>query len=85
MGFALWIDEDEQLAWAQGTHEYRPYGAAVIGSRGQFRWNDFRQSRRVPRSLRRQFVGFFGSLETVNECLDRGGKRTTRLTPGHLL
>jgi hypothetical protein len=25
MGFALWIDADADLAWAQGTHEYRPW------------------------------------------------------------
>ena len=28
MGFYLWVDEES--AWAQGTYEYRPMGAAVI-------------------------------------------------------
>jgi hypothetical protein len=30
MGFAVWIDRRNSLAWAQGTHEYRPMGTAVI-------------------------------------------------------
>jgi hypothetical protein len=34
MGFYLWIDRD--LAWAQGTYEYRPMGAAVIAASGAF-------------------------------------------------
>ncbi len=32
MGFALWLDDE--LAWAQGTHEYRPMGTAVIHAGG---------------------------------------------------
>jgi hypothetical protein len=40
MGFALWIDGE--LAWAQGVHEYRPMGAAVIGVTDRFRHRDFR-------------------------------------------
>jgi hypothetical protein len=85
MGFALWIDEQERVAWAQGTHEYRPMGTAVIALTGQFRHSDFRQTRSIPSDLRPSFAGFFGSLETVNEYLFNGAKPKLRPTPGHLL
>jgi hypothetical protein len=85
MGFAVWIDADNGLAWAQGTHEYRPMGSAVIASTDQFRHRDFRQSRRLPLHLRRSFVGFFGSLEEVNARLRRQSKWKRRPTPAHLL
>ena len=69
MGFALWIDDS--VAWAEGTHEYRPLGAGVIASSSQFVERDFRP--RAPR--RRQndpaFAGFFGSLVEVNAHLAR--------------
>jgi len=89
MGFAVWIDAENGLAWAQGTHEYRPMGSAVIASTDQFRHRDFRHSRRPPAHLRRSFVGFFGSLEEVNVRL-RAHRRTPRkwkpqATPAHLL
>ena len=85
MGFALWIDAEPGLAWAQGTHEYRPLGAAVISFTDQFRARDFRQSRRRPRHLGQAFVGFFGSLEEVNVCLRSGIRPKLRATPAHLL
>jgi hypothetical protein len=85
MGFALWIDSEPGLAWAQGTHEYRPLGAAVISSTDQFRPRDFRPSRRRPRHLSRAFAGFFGSLEEVNVCLRRKIPPKLRATPAHLL
>jgi len=75
MGFALWIDTDEAVAWAQGTHEYRPMGAAVIAINDQFRPADFRPSRRSPSRLDRAYLGLFGSLEEVNQFLR---KRRTR-------
>lgn len=85
MGFALWIDTKEGLAWAQGTHEYRVLGAAVIAVTDQFRNRDFRQSRSAPRHLYRSFAGFFGSLETVNEYLQSdANQRRLRTTPSHL-
>ncbi|HEX6545227.1 MAG TPA: hypothetical protein VF023_02890 [Bryobacteraceae bacterium] len=84
MGFALWIDEKERLAWAQGRHEYRPMGTAVIAVTDQFRHSDFRQTRRIPSGLHGCFVGFFGSLETVNEYLALGKKPKLTRTPGHL-
>ena len=86
MGFAVWIDAENGLAWAQGTHEYRPMGTAVIASTDQFRHRDFRSSRRPPAHLRRSFVGFFGSLEEVNvrlRTMQRKWRR--RATPAHLL
>ncbi len=86
MGFALWIDEQEQVVWAQGTHEYRPMGSAAIALRGRFRHADFRQSLKRPAEVSAYFVGFFGSLEEVNHFVsDDGSKRRYRRTPAHLL
>ena len=88
MGFAVWIDREQGIAWAQGTHEYRPMGAAAIASTDQFRPRDFRQTRRRPAALRNAFAGFFGSLEEVNVFLraepQRKSGRKTRPTPAHL-
>ena len=84
MGFAVWIDTQDRMAWAQGTHEYRVMGSAVIAITDQFRPRDFRQARSVPRHLSRSFAGFFGSLETVNEYLSRAHQRRLRPTPSHL-
>jgi hypothetical protein len=83
VGFAVWIDEEGGLAWAQGTHEYRPMGTAVIASTDRFRHRDFRQDRRRPKGLQQAFVGFFGSLEEVNIGLR--AKTKLRSTPAHLL
>ena len=85
MGFAVWIDSETSVVWAQGTHEYRPMGTAVIGLTDQFRSRDFRSRRQCPSRLDRAFVGLFGSLEEVNEYLRklRSGKtrRRLRITP----
>lgn len=67
VAFALWIENE--TAWAQGTHEYRPMGAAVIAATGQFRARDFRQDRRTPSRLHRSFAGLYASLEDVNRHL----------------
>jgi hypothetical protein len=85
MGFGLWIDAENGLAWAQGTHEYRPMGSAVIASTDQFRPRDFRQTRKRPKSLHNSFAGFFGSLEEVNVRLRSKKQWRTRMTPAHLL
>jgi len=85
MGFALWIDTEQRLAWARGTHEYRPMGTAVIAVTDRFRHRDFRQTRPAPARLRSRFIGFFGSLETVNEHLHSGATIKLRVTPSHLL
>jgi hypothetical protein len=88
MGFALWIDSEASVAWAQGTHEYRPLGAAVVGLNDQFRNRDFRPRRQSPSRLDRAFVGLFGSLEEVNDYLRkrRAGqsKRRLRMTVPYL-
>jgi hypothetical protein len=69
VGFAVWLDTPARLAWAQGTQEYRPMGAAVIAITGQFRHRDFHNRRGRPVHLTNNFAGFFGSLEEVNEFL----------------
>jgi len=67
MGFALWIDED--LAWAQGTHEYRPMGVAVVGSSSVFVGRDFLPRRPAPSRYDNRFIGLFASLGEVNDFL----------------
>ena len=84
MAFALWIDEGEGIAWAQGTHEYRPMGAAAIAVTDQFRARDFKQTRRRPARLRNSFAGFFGSLEEVNRHLRLRRRPRPRPTPAHV-
>jgi hypothetical protein len=84
MGFAVWIDEPEGLAWAQGTHEYRVMGTAVIAVSGQFRHRDFTKTTRRPKHLENSFGGFFGSLEEVNATLRGEARWKLRWTPGHL-
>jgi hypothetical protein len=84
MGFALWVDTQSTLAWAEGTHEYRPMGAAVIAVTDQFRRRDFSQLRRRPKELDSDFVGFFGSLEDLNARLRAESGWRRRSTPGHL-
>jgi hypothetical protein len=84
MGFVVWIDREGLTAWAQGTREYRPMGTAVVAITDHFRNRDFRRDRRAPAHLNRSFVGFFGSLETVNEFLHTGAQRRFRTTPAHL-
>ncbi len=69
MGFALWIEED--VAWAQGTHEYRPMGGAVISSTDLFQMRDFSFQRPVRPRTDRAFVGLFASLGHVNRYLAR--------------
>ena len=84
MGFALWLDDENRLAWAQGTQEYRPMGAAVIAITGQFRHRDFLQRQSCPPRLERSFAGFFGSLEEVNQFLRSRPKRTRRSAPAYV-
>jgi hypothetical protein len=85
VGFAVWVDAEERVAWAQGTHEYRPMGTAAIALTDQFRRRDFVPSRAAPAHLQQSFAGFFGSLETVNEFLRSPETRRLRRTPPHLL
>jgi len=67
MGFAVWIDAENGLAWAQGTHEYRPMGSAVIASTDQFRPRDFRKTRRPPPPSAPLFRGIF-RIAGRSEC-----------------
>ena len=79
------MDAEEGIAWVQGTHEYRPLGTAALSRLGQFRRKDFRQDLRRPQSLDGCFVGFFGSLETVNAYLESERTPVFRRTPAHLV
>ncbi len=78
MGFYLWFDGE--LAWAQGTYEYRPMGSAVIAASDLFRRRDFDARRRAlpPRSA--VFAGQFASLGHLNQQLQarRRGKALQR-------
>lgn len=69
MGFALWMEKE--LAWAQGTHEYRPMGTAVIGSRTLFAARDFRPSLRAPSRSHDSYIGLFASIGEMNDYLRR--------------
>ena len=64
MGFALWIDGD--VAMAQGTHEYRPMGVAVIAATDLFVPRDFSPRRRTRPRTDSSFVGLFASLGHLN-------------------
>jgi hypothetical protein len=76
MGFALWIEQD--TAWAAGTHEYRPMGAAVIGAGGTFTHRDFKRYLNPPPRYDPRFAGLFASLGELNHFLRRRTRRQTR-------
>jgi hypothetical protein len=69
MAFALWIDRD--LAWAQGLHEYRPMGVAVIAVTDRFHPRDFRAARPAPLRHGGDYADLFASLSDVNRRLVR--------------
>jgi hypothetical protein len=69
MGFALWIDGE--MAWAQGRHEYRPMGVAVVARSDLFSPRDFQSARRTPSAGAACYVGMFASLGEVNAWLTR--------------
>jgi len=73
MAFALWLDRD--IAWAQGTHEYRPMGVAVIAATDLFSPRDFMPARKPPARRGPAFQGLFASLEEVNRSLARSRSR----------
>jgi len=70
MGFHLWIDHD--IAWAQGTYEYRPMGTATVSTSDLFRRRDFKSRLRPPRDA--QYLGQFASIGHVNAELIRRRK-----------
>ena len=73
MGFHLWIVDG--IAWAEGTYEYRPMGAAVIADSDLFRRRDFHGRHRAPR-LPGTYQGQFASLGHINAQL-RARRRAT--------
>jgi hypothetical protein len=76
MGFHLWLDEDS--AWAQGTYEYRPMGAAVIALSDLFRRQDFSPRRKPRPGYRAEYAGQFASLGHINEHLKKRRKSSRR-------
>jgi len=76
LGFYLWFDEE--LAWAQGTYEYRPMGTAVIARTDLFRRRDFDPRRKLRTLPDAEFAGQFASLGHLNAQLQKrrnGGPR----------
>jgi hypothetical protein len=67
MGFYLWLEEE--LAWAQGTYEYRPMGTAVIAATDLFRRRDFDPRRKAQAPPSAEFAGQFASLGHLNAIL----------------
>jgi hypothetical protein len=81
MGFYLWIDRE--LAWAQGTYEYRPMGSAVIATTDLFRRRDFSARRQPAPPHTAEFAGQFASLGHVNAHLkDRRPRPVSRAGGG---
>jgi len=72
VGFYLWFDQD--LAWAQGTYEYRPMGTAVIAASDLFQQRDFRTNRKVRPPASAEYAGQFASLGHLNQQLQRRRK-----------
>ena len=72
MGFYLWFDGD--LAWAQGTYEYRPMGTAVIAASDLFRRRDFHARPVAPPPRSADFAGQFASMGALNEQLKQRRK-----------
>jgi hypothetical protein len=84
VGYALWLVGD--LAWAQGTHEHRPVGAAVASRQALFHQKDFSQRRRAPRRGASGYAGLFASLEDLNRYLKKTRSQGLgkNLTPGSI-
>jgi hypothetical protein len=65
---------DGDLAWAQGTYEYRPMGTAVISASDLFRRRDFSPRRKVQAPRLAEFAGQFASLGHLNAHLQKRRK-----------
>ena len=74
MGFALWTDDE--LAWAEGRHEYRPMGTAVVALSDLFRQRDFRSARKSIPGHGGNYAGLFASLGDLSDYLV--SRRATR-------
>ncbi len=75
MGFVLWIKDD--LAWAQGTSEYRAHGVAVISATDLFQQRDFKPRRPLPPGDPLAFAGMFASIGDLNLQLLRRRRGVT--------
>jgi len=73
MGFYLWLDRE--VAWAQGTYEYRPMGAAVVAASDLFTRRDFDSRRKIHVPPTARYLGQFASLGQVNGVLQELRKR----------
>ena len=73
MGYYLWLSDE--LAWAQGTYEYRPMGTAVIAASDLFRRRDFDPRRKLRAPEGAEFAGQFASLGHMNARLQQRRKR----------
>jgi hypothetical protein len=83
MAFAVWVDKEQ--AWAEGTHEYRPMGVAVVAVTDLFLPRDFAPRRKAPPREDLRFAGLFASLVDVNDFLQtRRGDFPTKPIPGIL-
>jgi len=69
VGFYLWLNDE--LAWAQGTYEYRPMGTAVIAASDLFRRRDFDPRRKLQAPRDAPFAGQFASLGHLNAQLQK--------------
>lgn len=67
MGFALYIKDG--VSWAEGTHEYRPMGVAIISATDYYRPRDFHPARRRPSHNQQAFQGIFASIGHMNQYL----------------
>jgi hypothetical protein len=69
LGFELYVSGG--VARAEGTHEYRPMGTAVISVTDLFRARDFNARRPGTKDRTSDFAGFFASLVDLNDYLRR--------------
>jgi hypothetical protein len=69
MGFYLWVAGD--VAWAQGTYEYRPMGMAVVAVSDLFTRRDFDSRRKNKPPAGAHYMGQFASLGQLNGVLQR--------------
>ena len=73
MGFYLWVEDD--VAWAQGTYEYRPMGTAVVAVSDLFTRRDFDPRRKVRPPASARYLGQYASLGQLNGVLELNRNR----------
>lgn len=57
------------VAWAQGSYEYRPMGTAIIAATDLFTRRDFDPRRKTKPPATARYMGQFASLGQVNGIL----------------